>query len=179
MLSAEQQAEIRRRAVALFEKAGIALSEEEKREKLVIVDFGQDFWKIGIVMMTTVNAPRYCGRYILFFPGQSCAQHWHPDVEGNPGKEETFRCLWGTVYSYGEGNATPDIKAVIPAGHEAYYTDLAEQILKPGDQRTVRLHERHWFQAGPDGAIAYETGSPARDKFDLNSDPTLVGTLYE
>lgn len=178
MLSEQKQREIRQKAILLFEKAGIPLTEKEKREQLVIVDFGQDFWELGIVMMTTINAPRYCGRYILFFPGQSCAQHWHPDIDGKPGKEETFRVLWGTVYAYGEGENAGEIRAKIPAGHDAYYNHRRESVLQPGDQMTVRLHERHWFQAGPDGAIAYETGSPARDEYDLNDDPTLIGKQY-
>ena len=62
MLSEQKQREIRQKAILLFEKAGIPLTEKEKREQLVIVDFGQDFWELGIVMMTTINAPRYCGR---------------------------------------------------------------------------------------------------------------------
>ena len=179
MLTDKEQKEIRKKSIEIFDKAGIALTEDEKKNKLRIVDFQTgNFYEIGIVILTTINTPRYCGRYIVFFPGQSCAQHWHPDVDGTPGKEETFRVLWGTVYAYFEGEPTQQIKAKIPEGREQYYSCLREVIIKPGDQYTLGLHEKHWFQGGPEGAIAYEVSSQARDEFDLNSDPTLNGIVY-
>lgn len=170
-LTVKQQEEIKRRAEAMFENAGISLTENEKMNKLKIVDFGlgyEGFFKIGIVMVTTINTDKYCGRYILFFPGQSCLQHWHPDVDGNSGKEETFRTLWGNVYAYSEGEKTQDIKAKVPEGFEKYYTCAHESVLNPGEQITLRLHEKHWFQGGPDGGIAFETSTCARDAYDQN-----------
>jgi D-lyxose ketol-isomerase len=180
MLSLEEQKKIKEKALRMFKKAGIPLSEDEKKNEITIVYFNNDkFYELGIVMVTTVNTERYCGRYILFLPGQSCAEHWHPDVDGNAGKEETFRVLWGTVYAYGEGEATKDIKAKIPPGKEKYFTVRKERILQPGDQWTLDLHEKHWFQAGPKGAVAYETSSAARDLNDLTTDPTLKADLFK
>jgi D-lyxose ketol-isomerase len=179
MLTDLEQKKIRKKAIEMFNRAGIALSEDEKKNKIRIADYQPDnFYELGIVILTTVNTHRYCGRYIIFFPGQSCAQHWHPDVDGTPGKEETFMVLWGKVYAYVEGKLTLKIKAKIPEGKEQYFSCRKELIMNPGDQYTLKLHEKHWFQGGPEGAIAFEVSSQARDEFDLCSDPTLNGVNY-
>jgi len=180
MLNPEERKIIKEKAIEMFQTAGIPLSKHEKEKELNIIYFNNDnFYNIGIVMVTIVNTERYCGRYILFSPGQSCGEHWHPDVDGKSGKEETFRVLWGTVYAYGEGEPTKDIKAQIPAGSKEYFTAMYERILNPGDQWTLSLHEKHWFQAGPKGAIAFEVSSTARDLYDLTTDPKLKAISYK
>lgn len=175
MLQTDEVKVIKNKALGMLKEAHIALSGEEEKT-LAAVDFQTvDFNEIGMVLFTPINTARYCGRYIVFFPGQSCAEHWHPDVDGQPGKEETFRVLWGTVYAYYEGEPTKNIKAKIPTGKDAYYTCRREVILNPGDQYTLGLHEKHWFQAGPEGAVALEFSSEAKDRFDLNTDPYIKG----
>ena len=56
------------------------------------------------------------------FPGQTCPEHWHPTLNGVLGKEETFRCRWGTVYLYVPGAPATKMASRPPAGSEAYYT---------------------------------------------------------
>ncbi len=179
MLTSQQQKEIREKAIVYFEKAGILLTEEEKKNKLQIFDYNTgDFFKMGIVIVTFVNTERYCGKFLVFFPGQSAAEHFHPDVEENKGKEETFRVLWGSAYAYGKGKPTENIKAKIPEGKEKYFTSRNEVILNPGDQYTIKLHEKHWWQAGPEGVVALEVSSTSRDLFDNYSDDTLDWKIY-
>jgi D-lyxose ketol-isomerase len=179
MLTELELKKIRNDANEMFKKAGVILSEEEKRNKIRIADYQPgNFYNLGLTLVTTVNTSRYCGRYLVFFPGQSCAQHWHPDVDGKPGKEETFRVLWGKIYEYVEGNPALGMKEKIPEGKEQYYTCRKEIVLNAGDQYTLKLHEKHWFQGGPEGAVALEVSSQAKDEFDLCSDPTLNGMNY-
>ena len=180
MLTVSQRKEIREKAVACFHEAGIALSSRELLKEIEIVDYDYpDYYKLGIVIVTTVNGPRYCGRYVLFFPGQSCAEHWHPNIGLRRGKEETFRVLWGIVYAYIPGAPTESPHGKIPEGQEPYHKSRHELVLNPGDQYSLKLHERHWFQAGPKGAIAYEVSSHAFDKHDLTANKTFKVRSYK
>jgi D-lyxose ketol-isomerase len=173
------QKEIRYKAVKYFKKAGIILTDSEIENGIQIFDYGiGDFYKLGLVIVPFVNTPRYCGKFLLFFPGQSAAEHYHPDVEENKGKEETFRVLWGTAYAYGEGTPNKNLKAKIIEGRENYFTSRKEIILNPGDQYTVGLHEKHWWQAGPEGMVCLEVSSTSRDVFDVYTDKTLDFKIY-
>ena len=173
------QEEIRDKAVKYFKKAGIVLTDREIKNSIQIFDYGiGDFYKLGLVIVPFVNTNRYCGKFLLFFPGQSAAEHYHPDVEDNKGKEETFRVLWGTAYAYGEGDSNKNIRAKIIEGRESYFTSRKEVILKPGDQYIVGLHEKHWWQAGPEGMVSLEVSSTSRDIFDVYTDKTLDFKIY-
>lgn len=69
MLDEKKQKDIRANAMEYFNKAGIALSEEEIINELKIFDYESvDFYTMGIVIVTFINTERYCGRFILFFP---------------------------------------------------------------------------------------------------------------
>ena len=59
--------------------------------------------RTGLQLVTYINTERVCAKEVVLFPRQTCPEHCHPPVFGEPGKEETFRCRWGTVYLYVEG----------------------------------------------------------------------------
>ena len=179
MMNLKEQEEIREKVIEYFEKVGMLLTDEEKKNKIQIVDYNTgNFYKSGLAMVTFINTPRYCGKFLFFFPGQCCAEHWHPSIEGRPGKEETFRVLWGKAYAYVPGEPTENIEAKIPKGREKYFTCRHEIILNPGDQYNVGLNEKHWWQAGPDGLIALEVSSQARDEYDLTTEEKLKTVFY-
>lgn len=179
MLSLKEQRDIRKNAMKYFDKAGIVLSEKEKAKKLKIFDYNTgDFYKMGMVIVTFINTKRYCGKYVLFFPGQCCGEHWHPNIGGKKGKEETLRVLYGQAYAYGDGTPTKKIKAKIPEGKEGNFSSKHEVILNPGDQYTVGLNEKHWWQASPMGFIALEVSSTSRDKYDLYTGENLEVSIY-
>jgi len=46
--------------------------------------------------------------------------------------------------------------------------------LYPGEQVTVPPDTRHWFQAGPSGAVVSEFSTRSRDELDVFSDPLIV-----
>jgi D-lyxose ketol-isomerase len=91
-------------------------------------------------------------------------------VEGQPGKEETFRCRWGEVYLYVTGEPTPNPKATAPEGREDTYTVWNEIVLRPGDQYTLNPETWHWFQAGPEGAVVSEFSTHSTDENDIFTD---------
>ena len=112
---------------------------------------------------------------MVLFPGQTCPEHSHVPISaiGYEGKEETFRCRYGTVYLYVEGEATGNSRGKIPAGYEGTYTVLHEIILRSGQQHTIYPDTRHWFQAGPEGAVISEFSTTSRDEYDIFTDKNI------
>jgi len=172
MLNPEAASDVRLRIIDYVEhKAGFILSEDEKQH-IMVVGFG-GFFASGAGAIDTVMHARYGGRLIIFFPDQLFPEHWHPNVDGSLGKEETFRVLWGSVYSYGEGEPSSSAESRIPPGKEAVFTARHEVVLNAGEQRTIGLQERHWFVGGPQGAVALEISSTVRDPFDRFTDDAM------
>src|SRR4051794_31396164 len=105
-----------------LEQAGIVLTPVEA-ELIEIADFGLGELDItGLEIVTYVNTERCCAKELVLFPNQTCPEHRHPPVCGEPGKEETFRCRWGEVYLYLPGEATADPACNPPMASEQSYT---------------------------------------------------------
>lgn len=167
--------EARRRALAFYEKAGIVLTDAEK-DALEVADLGLgQLEDTGLQLVIYVNTQLCCAKEMVLFPGQTCPEHRHaplPEI-GYPGKEETFRCRYGTVYLYVAGEPTPDPVCAPPSGSEAYYTVWHEVVLRPGEQYTIFPDTLHWFQAGPEGAVISEFSTRSFDEYDIFTDPRI------
>ena len=173
MLTRDQLEKARTRAADMLSNVGIALTPDE-RENIEVADFGlEDLERSGLELVVYVNTDRYCAKELVLFPRQTCPQHRHPPVMGEPGKEETFRCRWGTAYLYVEGEPADGIQAKVPEGDEDYYTVFHEIELNPGEQYTIPPDTWHWFQAGDEGAVVSEFSSTSRDEFDVWVDPRI------
>lgn len=160
------------RAAELIRKAGIYITQNEEKE-IGPVDFGLSRLEIeGAEILTLVQTERISVKILVLFPNQTLPEHWHPPVENDPGKEETIRVVWGTVYFYVDGTDTLE-KGVIPEGKENVYTLRHELVLKPGDQLICYPGEKHWFQGGSEGAVLYSFSSVARDVLDGFTDPKI------
>lgn len=156
-----------------LDRAGIVLTPEEAAN-IEIADLGLDeYEQTGLALVTYINTERVCAKELILMPGQTCPQHFHPPVNGEPGKEETFRCRWGEVYLYVTGEATPNPKAKPPAHRADTYTVWHEIVLKPGDQYTLMPETWHWFQGGLQGAVVSEFSTRSRDECDLFTDPDI------
>jgi D-lyxose ketol-isomerase len=169
----EMRREITARALDYLARAGVVLREDE-RDTLDVADLLGDFPSTGLVELVYVNTERHCAKELVLFPRQTCPEHHHPPVSGEPGKEETFRCRLGDVYLYVEGPSSADPRCRPPAGDEQHYTVWHELHLAPGDQHTIAPGIRHWFQAGPDGAVVTEFSTASRDETDVFTDPRIV-----
>ncbi len=171
MLSRREFLAAQEAAVSALRAAGVVVTAEEAaRVEVADVGFG-DLGRIGLQVLTYVNTSRVCAKELVLFPGQTCPEHRHPPVHGGPGKEETFRCRRGLVYLYVEGEPAPRPHATLPAGHEAWYTVRHEITLHPGEQHTIPPDTKHWFQAGPDGALVSEFSTTSTDEHDIFTDP--------
>ena len=174
MISKQQYQKTIEKTVAMLKNAGIEITPEEKG-RIEVADFGLgELEKTGLEIITYVNTERVCAKELMMFPHQTCPEHLHPPVSGQLGKEETFRCRWGTVYLYVPGPATAQASGKPPAGSEAYYKVKHEVVLRPGDQYTLTPGTWHWFQAGPEGAIVSEFSTRSTDEADVFTDPRIA-----
>lgn len=173
MLTKTQVRDAQQKTIKMLNHAGIVISPRELDE-IEVADFGLgELDKTGLELIVYVNTKRYCAKELVMFPGQTCPEHKHPFVNGEEGKQETFRCRWGRVWLYTEGQPTVHPGATPPAGSESYYTVFREIELKPGDQYTIPSNTLHWFQAGDEGAIVSEFSSVSRDESDIFTDSRI------
>ncbi len=173
MITQQELKEARRRSLEYLAKAGIALTSEEV-ENIEIADFGLgELEETGLEVVVYINTERCCAKELVMFPHQTCPEHRHPTVDGELGKEETFRCRWGTVYLYVEGEPAPNPVSAPPKSRESTYTVWHEIVLKPGEQYTIHPNTLHWFQSGAEGAVVSEFSTRSRDEFDIFTDAEI------
>jgi D-lyxose ketol-isomerase len=164
------------RALQMLRQAGIVVTPDEA-DNIEVAELGLgELERTGLELVVYVNTDRYCAKELVLFPRQTCPEHRHPPVRGEPGKMETFRCRWGKVWLHVPGQPTSPLEARVPAGSEKYYTVFREIELSPGAQYTVKPDTFHWFQAGDEGAIISEFSSTSRDESDIFSDPRIKRT---
>lgn len=156
-----------------MEKAGIVLTDNEV-EDIQIMDYGLGkLEETGLQLFIYVNTDRYCSKELVLFPRQTCPEHRHPPVGSEKGKQETFRCRWGKVYLYVEGEKTENPSVLPPEEDKEYYTVWHEIVLEPGGQYTIPPDTKHWFQAGEEGAVVTEMSSTSTDDHDVFTDPRI------
>lgn len=171
MLSSAEIADARAYAIAAMAAAGVVLTATEQAE-LEVSDFGLgDLTRTGLQLVVYVNTERVCAKEMVLRPGQTCPEHRHLGDGAELGKEETFRVRAGEVWLYVEGEPTPSPRAVAP--RPEHYTAWHEIVLRPGDQHTIWPGTRHWFQAGPEGAVVTEFSTRSTDERDVFTDPDI------
>ena len=173
MISEKKIVKVKKIIKGFFKKAHIVVTEEELK-KVEITDFGLgDFYNIGLSIVIYVNTERICAKELALLPFQICPQHKHPNIANKPGKEETFRCRWGEVYLYTEGDKSEKISAKIPNKYSERFNVFNEILLKPGDQYTLEPNIWHWFQSGPEGAVVSEFSTHSHDAGDIFYDKDI------
>jgi len=161
------------KALEYFKKANIIITDEEKNN-IEIADFGLNEIEItGLEILVYVNTDRVCAKELAMLPNQTCPEHRHPPVGGDPGKEETFRCRYGKVYLYIEGEETKSRKTTPPNAPAGSYTVFHEVELNPGDQYTLYPNTKHWFKSGQNGAVVSEFSTKSRDEADIFTDKRI------
>ena len=172
MLTKELYEKYSREALKYLDKAGIALTEEEKKNVQVAEFCLGCVEKVGLELVVYVNTERCCAKELALLPHQTCPEHRHaPIAEKNyPGKEETFRCRYGEVYLYIAGEPTENCAVRPPKG---VYTVFHEIKLLPGEQYTMMPDTLHWFQAGADGAVVSDFSTSSYDECDIFTDPDI------
>jgi D-lyxose ketol-isomerase len=168
----ERQAAIQH-AWALCKQAGIALLDHEI-DQIEVADFGlSEFKTSGLAILTLAVTQDVGIKLIALYPWQICPEHRHPPLGDYPGKEETFRGLWGQAWGYVPGEPTAAPQAQVPEHRKPYYTSWHEVDLSAGHQYTSSPNEWHWFQAGPEGAVILSISSRPTDYQDDFQDPNV------
>ena len=164
--------EARRKALSFYQKAHIVLTPKEEAG-LEVADFGlNELESTGLELVVYVNTDRCCAKEMVLFPGQTCPEHRHVETEGMPGKEETFRCRYGEVYLYVDGQgAREDIAGALPPSPVTVFHEIR---LGPGEQYTILPGTKHWFQAGKSGAVISEFSTHSTDETDVFTDTAIV-----
>ena len=164
-----------KKALELYEKAGIILSEDEKK-RIEVVDFGLDIVeRMGLQILTYVNTERVCAKEMVLIPYQTCAEHMHVPTNGQDGKEETFRCRYGKVYLYtDDGGVSKREDVTLSVLPDTTLTVFHETVLLPGEQFTIMPGTLHWFAAGSEGAVISEFSTRSTDETDVFTDPRIV-----
>jgi len=160
------------KALEMFEKANIILTDEEKKN-MEVADFGKGMVnELGLQLVVYVNTERVCAKEMVLLPYQTCPEHKHVPTNGKEGKEETFRCRYGEVYLYVEGEKNTDaIKAKLPSSDVTVFHEI---VLKPGEQYTIMPGTFHWFQGGAEGAVISEFSTRSTDETDVFTDTKIV-----
>jgi len=173
MITRSQLQSAQERAIKMLASAGIEITTSE-RQNIEVAEFGLgELERTGLELVVYINTDRYCAKELVLFPQQTCPEHRHPSSNGKPGKMETFRCRWGQVWLYIEGEQTLNPHCRPPVESEAYYSVFHEIPLNPGDQYTIPPDTLHWFQAGLDGAIVSEFSSTSHDDSDVFTDSRI------
>src|SRR5262245_28906943 len=122
MITRREARKAQKRAAKIFKKAGVKLSRDEK-PRIEVAEFGLgELETIGYQQITYANTDKYCSKDVVLFPNQTCPEHKHPPVNGEPGKRKTLRCRWGRVFLYVEGERKKKPKCKPPKGSERFFT---------------------------------------------------------
>jgi hypothetical protein len=151
---------------------------EGMREKMWVSDYGLgQFSKLGLGAMGFLNDQKgkYLGQDMYLLPNQMLPEHYHVETEIATPKMEGWHVRHGISYTYGEGDPTENLKAVIPDFEKDHVSVYHETILHEGETTTLnRETARHWQFGGPEGAVVSEYGSYHDNNAVRHSDPNIV-----
>lgn len=169
------KSEVKKMVLKMLDENMISYTEEE-RKNVEVTDLGlNDIKKIGLQVITYENNQRYCAKEIVLLPNQTCPEHRHPPLSNiNPGKQETFRVRYGTVYLFAEDIDNYLGENFIPEGYEDCFTIKTGIKLEKGMQYTLKPDTLHWFKSGEEGAIVSEFSSTSDDASDIFTDKNIV-----
>ena len=84
MISREQFESAQQRAKEYLARAGIVITPAEAAN-IEVADFGlNELDSTGLELVVYVNTERVCAKELVLFPRQTCPEHYHPPVAGEP-----------------------------------------------------------------------------------------------
>lgn len=172
-MTPEQLNAARQQAKELIQKSGLVLSKDEWSQ-LAINDMGLgDITSEGFAFVDILRSERLRITVLVLLPNQTLPQHVHPAYNGEPGKEETLRVLYGHTKVFVEGEASTDVR--VPTGKDQYYTAKQAITLNAGGQYTVAPGIKHWFQAGVQGSVNMTFQNRVDETKNIFDDPDSLG----
>lgn len=154
----------------------IVLTPEEE-DNIEITDFGLgNLENEGLQIVVYENNEYYCAKELVLMPNQVCSEHKHPPRGNQPGKMETFRCLFGQVWLFVEGETLNETNRFLKNVDSTFFKAGKLIQLNPGGQYTIQPDTFHWFVSGEEGAIVSEFSMPSDDTTDVFRNPHIVRT---
>jgi D-lyxose ketol-isomerase len=146
----------------MFQRFHYPISETLKRE-MWILEFGLgDFARVGMAGIFWLNRQdyNYFGHEIFLLPGQMIPEHRHLKTALGAPKMESWQPRRGMIYTFGEGEATPELLEHIPPSqrdqvHSRRCTPLGIDEIG----HLNRLTAWHFMVAGPEGTLVTEYGT--------------------
>ncbi len=129
-------------------------------KKLWVSDFGLGRFAdagVGVIVWWGDEKHNFSSLDAFLLPGQIIPEHWHVKVREIPEKMEAWLVRHGEIYAYAEGEPTAAMKAKLAEADAPHITVKRERVLRVGEIAGIdRPLEKHWMQAGPQGAIFSE-----------------------
>lgn len=146
----------------MFRRFGYPISETLRKEMWVL-DFGLgDFANVGMAGIFWLNRQDYgyFGHEIYLLPGQMIPEHCHLATDKGPAKMESWQPRRGMIYTFGEGDPTPEFLSKIPASQrELVHSRCCKPLGIDEVGHLNRLTAWHFMVAGAEGALVTEYGT--------------------
>lgn len=146
----------------MFRRFGAPVSDKLKKD-MWVADFGLgDFAHVGMAGVIWVNLQDqgYFGHEIYLLPGQMIPEHAHQATGKGKAKMESWQPRQGMIFTFGEGDPTPQFLDKIPASQRA--TTHSKHCTPLGIDEVGTLNRTtawHFMVAGPEGAMVTEYGT--------------------
>ncbi|MCH5377916.1 MAG: hypothetical protein JJ992_28500 [Planctomycetes bacterium] len=146
----------------MFRRFHYPISETLKKE-MWILEFGLgDFARVGMAGIFWLNRQdyNYFGHEIYLLPGQMIPEHCHLETAKGAPKMESWQPRRGMIYTFGEGDPTPDLLNKIPPSQRELVKSRHGTPLGIDEIGHLnRLTAWHFMVAGPEGALVTEYGT--------------------
>lgn len=146
----------------MFQRFNYPLSETLK-QGMWILDFNLgDFAQVGMAGIFWINRQdyKYFGHEIYLLPGQMIPEHCHLPTAKGAAKMESWQPRRGMIYTFGEGDPTPEFLEKIPKSQRDLVKSRRCLPLGIDEIGSLnRLEAFHFMVAGPEGALVTEYGT--------------------
>lgn len=146
----------------MFRRFGYPISEKLKKEMWTL-DFGLgDFANVGMAGIFWLNRQdyNYFGHEIYLLPGQMIPEHSHLPTAKGAAKMESWQPRQGMIYTFGEGEPTPELLVKIPESQRGLVKSKSCKPLGIDELGDLNRREAwHFMVAGPEGALVTEYGT--------------------
>lgn len=146
----------------MFERFHYPISDTLKKD-MWILDFNlADFARVGMAGIFWLNRQdhNYFGHEIFLLPGQMIPEHCHLATDKGGAKMESWQPRRGMIYTFGEGDPTPEyIDRIPPSQRELVKSRHCQPLHIDEVGHLNRLTAWHFMVAGPEGALVTEYGT--------------------
>lgn len=156
---------LKEEVLSVLRKAGFS-EKSIKQDTMYIETFGlEESGQIGIQIVNLLESEESLLQLGILLPGQICPEHFVLS-KGQRVLPYQFRCHFGKLYCYREGVPTYEIKAQLPEDKASFFTVFHEEVMEEGMIFSFLSEERHWMQAGEEGAVFFFL-LPQKEEFEI------------